>query len=89
VAQSPKAPAKVVARAAPAKKAALPDVQVAQTQWHPSAARRTALLTLGSGEAQEVHEGDEVGRFVVSRIEPSAVVFLADGDEVRRRVGED
>ena len=82
----------VVARARPAKteptaKVKLSGVEVESTTWHPSAARRTALLSLSSGEEHEVHEGDEVGRLVVSKIEPSGVVFL-DGDvEVRQRIG--
>jgi hypothetical protein len=36
----------------------------------------------------EVHEGDAVGQWVVTTIEPSGVVFFRNGLEVRRRVGE-
>jgi len=92
-APAPKATPVAVAKATPprpepAAKVQLPGVQVERTTWHPSAARRTALLTLASGEEQEVHEGDAVGRLVVEKIEPSGVVFLAEGVEVRRRIGE-
>ena len=72
----------------PVAKAESPGVRVERTSWHPSAARRTAVVALASGEELEVHEGDEVGSLVVSRIEPSGVVFLDRGVEVRRRIGE-
>lgn len=68
--------------------AAAPEVVVTRTIWHPSAERRVALV-LGAGDSQEreVHEGESVGSLQVLRIEPSDVVFLRDGVEVRQRVG--
>jgi hypothetical protein len=65
-----------------------PEVVVTRTIWHPSAERRVALV-LGAGDSQEreVHEGESVGSLQVLRIEPSDVVFLREGVEVRLRVG--
>ena len=65
----------------------LPDVFVSSTVWHPQKDRRLARVTLAGGAAQELHEGDAIGPLVVSVIEPSGVVFLHDGVELRRRVG--
>lgn len=66
----------------------VPDVYVERTIWHPMAERRVAVIELeGSGEARELHEGDVVGPLVVGKIEPSGVLFLHDGVELRRRVG--
>jgi hypothetical protein len=64
------------------------EVVVTRTVWHPSAERRVALVR-GAGDSQEheVHEGESVGSLEVLRIEPSDVVFLRDGVEIRQRVG--
>ncbi|MBW2267079.1 MAG: hypothetical protein JRH16_00785 [Deltaproteobacteria bacterium] len=74
--------------AASTARAAVPVLLVARTSWHPTALRRSATVQLDAGEALEVHEGDAVGPLVVSRIEPSSVVFLHEGVEIRRRVGQ-
>jgi hypothetical protein len=64
------------------------EVVVTRTIWHPNAERRVALvLGAGDSQAREVHEGESVGSLQVLRIEPSDVVFLRDGVEVRQRVG--
>jgi hypothetical protein len=68
--------------------AGVPDLLVAQTSWHPTASRRSATVRVDSGAPLEVQEGDAVGRLVVSRIEPSSVVFLLEGLEIRRKVGQ-
>ena len=73
------APEKVV-------RANLPDVFVSSTVWHPQKDRRVAKVTLAGGEPSELHEGDAIGTLVVSVIEPSGVVFVHDGVEIRRRV---
>lgn len=66
----------------------VPDLNVERTVWHPLAERRVAVVTLqDSGEVVELHEGDAIGPLVVRAIEPTAVVFLHDGVELRRRIG--
>jgi hypothetical protein len=70
-------------------RAVLPSLRVAQTRWHPDAARRTALVEVEAGAGvREVREGDALGPVVVTAIEPSGVVFSHEGIELRRRVGE-
>ena len=81
----PAAPAPV-SEAEPASTAMM---RVSRTVWHPSLERRLAFVSLGdSSRSLRVREGDAVGTFVVQRIEPSGVVFIRDGVEVRRGVGE-
>ncbi len=64
------------------------DVVVARTIWHPDGDRRFALIEVsGHLEPLRVSEGDAVGPLLVRKIEPSGVVFLDDGIEIRRRVG--
>ena len=75
------APAPAVARAG------IPGVLVQRTSWHPHEERRSAMVEVDGGVV-EVREGDAVGAWVVASIEPSGVVFLRNGVEVRRRVGE-
>jgi hypothetical protein len=75
------APAPAVARAG------IPGVHVQRTSWHPMEERRSAMVEVDGGVI-EVREGDAVGTWVVTTIEPSGVVFLRNGVEVRRRVGE-
>jgi len=65
----------------------VPDVRVSSTVWHPQRDRRIATVTLAGGAPKELHEGDAIGPLVVSLIEPSGVVFVHDGVELRRRVG--
>jgi hypothetical protein len=92
---APVAPAKPVAKPRPkqpeprvASRPTAPKVVVEGTVWHPSAARRTATVSLpGRDGPIEVREGDSVGKLVVRRIEPAAVVFSYAGTELRRRVG--
>jgi len=70
-------------------RAEIPDLRVERTVWHPIAERRVALIEFErSAERLEIREGDAVGPLVVSKIEPSGVVFVHDGVEVRRRIGE-
>ena len=71
----------------PVARADLPAVLVSSTVWHPQRDRRLAMVALEGGAARELHEGDAIGSLVVSEIGPSAVVFLHDGVELRRRVG--
>ena len=67
----------------------LPDVTVLRTAWHPKSERRSAKVRLtATDETLTVHEGDSVAGLVLQEITPSAVVFSANGVEVRRRVGE-
>ena len=73
---------------APITRAEIPELWVARTAWHPTASRRSATVQFDAGDSLEVHEGDAVGPLVVSRIEPSSVVFLHEGVEIRRRVGQ-
>jgi len=66
----------------------VPDLVVEKTIWHPLAERRVAVVLLTDrDEVVELHEGDAVGPLVVARIEPTGVLFLHDGVELRRRVG--
>ncbi len=74
------APEKVV-------RADVPDIFVSSTVWHPQQDRRIAKVTLAGGAPKELHEGDAIGPLVVSKIEPSGVIFLHAGVELRRRVG--
>lgn len=83
------APASTPSEVSAAALPALRDVRVTRTIWHPSAERRFAYLQV-SGQAAplRVREGDLVGSVSVQTIEPSGVVFLEDGVEIRHRVGE-
>jgi hypothetical protein len=66
-----------------------PGVHVERTVWHPVSDRRVAVVALdGASGPREIREGDAVGSLVVSEIEPSGVVFLHQGVELRRRVGD-
>lgn len=63
-------------------------IRVAQTLWHPTPARRVAVLDVpGRDTLLRVHEGDQVGEFLVAEIEPSGIVFTRDGETVRHAVG--
>jgi hypothetical protein len=81
-------PAPVVAAARAPERAPVPDVRVERTSWHPQSARRVAVVLLGAEDPREVHEGDALGPLVVARIEPSGVVFVHEGVELLRRVGD-
>jgi hypothetical protein len=74
-------PAPAVARAPE------PKVAVERTVWHPDATRRRAWVRLGDRASTELREGDSLGGVAVRRIEPSGVVFLVEGRELRRAVG--
>ncbi len=59
-----------------------------RTLWHPTPERRRALLEVEGREGPvELGEGDAVGDAVIRQIDPSAVIFLHRGVEIRRRVG--
>jgi hypothetical protein len=89
----------VAARPAPPKGAAAKEpvpppppavaVSVEKTQWHPLADRRIAWLNVpGESEPHRVVEGDVVDGLIVSKIEPSGVVFDRDGEKIRRGLGK-
>ena len=81
--RSPKPPPPAVAA-----RATDPKPAVERTIWHPDPARRRAFVRReGGGAAAEVREGDVLGEVSVRRIEPSGVVFVFDGRELRRAVG--
>jgi hypothetical protein len=70
-------------------RAEIPGLRVERTVWHPIAERRVALVEFErNAERREIREGDLVGPLVVSKIEPSGVVFVHEGIEVHRRIGE-
>jgi hypothetical protein len=63
-------------------------IRVEKTLWHPRAERRVAVVTLPEHEGPlRVREGEVVGETLVSKIEPSGVVFTGAKGEVRRAVG--
>jgi hypothetical protein len=73
----------------PVRKAAVPQVFVERTVWHPLADRRVAMVSLGKeAEAVELREGDALGPYVVGEIEPTGVFFYQGDEELRRRVGD-
>ncbi|MDG2334745.1 MAG: hypothetical protein P8Q97_11015 [Myxococcota bacterium] len=61
---------------------------VIQTLWHPKSERRTARITVPGGTQLQLQEGDRVGELTIEAIELSGVVFLHEGVEVRRGVGQ-
>ena len=63
-------------------------IRVDRTWWHPMPERREAQLRLDAGSPQRLKEGDSVGGAVVTRIEPSGVVFTRNDREFRRLVGQ-
>jgi len=69
----------------------IPSVLVTQTSWHPRAERRIALIErLDASDGEELlrmREGDRIGSLELVSIEPTGVVFVHDGIELRRRVG--
>jgi hypothetical protein len=77
-------PPKVAASAEPSVA-----VGVEKTRWHPKPQRREALVVLDGSAARTVREGDAVGPFRVTEIQPSGVLFERDGQQIRRGVGED
>jgi hypothetical protein len=98
VAKTPPAdPAPAVAKAPPTAASPTPaqpeaaaeaaDLFVERTLWHPVPSRRAAFVALDGGPATRVEEGDVVGRYVVSEIRASGVVFLRDGKPLERKVG--
>lgn len=80
---SPAPVASPVASVKPAEPAL--SVRVKRTFWHPRAERRLAIVELpGEGEFLRVREGEQLDGFMVTRIEPSRVVFEREGAEVVR-----
>jgi hypothetical protein len=93
---APPAPPEAASAAAPslvgepevARRRPLPRMVVQRTLWHPYNERRVAYLTVEGHEGTvELREGDAVGDAVVKQIDPSAVLFVHRGVEIRRRVG--
>jgi hypothetical protein len=81
------------ARPAPPKEEPAPPpaiaVSVEKTQWHPLADRRIAWLNVpGESAPHRVVEGDVVDGLMVSKIEPSGVVFDRNGEKIRRGLGK-
>ncbi|MBW2316510.1 MAG: hypothetical protein JRH10_20295 [Deltaproteobacteria bacterium] len=71
-----------------ATRSPLPRMIVERTLWHPRSERRLAFLKVeGRAGLVELREGDAVGDAVVQQIDPSAVVFLHRGVEIRHRIG--
>jgi len=71
------------------RRAPMPRIVVERTLWHPTPERRLAFLHVeGRPGRVELHEGDALGDAVVQQIDPSAVVFLHRGVEIRRRIGD-
>jgi hypothetical protein len=65
-----------------------PEVEVLRTVWHPNPERRHARVRVaGLAEPVDLREGDVVSTLVVKTIEPSGVIFLHGGRELRRTVG--
>jgi len=65
-----------------------PPLSLERTVWHPVKDRRTAFVRFaGEQETRVLHEGDALGSLVLRSIEPSSVVFLDAGKEVRIRLG--
>ena len=78
-----------VLRRVPVAAVAQPEllVRVERTLWHPRAERRLAVLRMpGQSEFLRLREGDELGGFRVTHIEPSQVVFERDGVQLVRRL---
>jgi hypothetical protein len=81
------APAREVVEAPAA--ADIPTFAIEKTQWHPLADRRVAWLRVpGESESRRVVEGDVVEGLLVSKIEPSGVVFERDGKKIERVLGK-
>jgi hypothetical protein len=85
-----RAPAVAAApRAEPRAGLAPPAVEVLRTTWHPHPDRRVARIRIaGFAAPLEVREGDAVSTLVVKTIEPSGVLFLHGGEELRRGIGK-
>lgn len=65
-----------------------PAARVERTVWHPDPTRRLAVVRApGGGAPVTLREGDALGDLVVRRVEPSGVVFLYRGEELRVFVG--
>ena len=69
-------------------KPAPPHILVSRTVWHPLAERRLAFVEVDRvGKPVRVREGDSLGPLLVRKIEPSGVIFVHDGAELRRGLG--
>jgi outer membrane biosynthesis protein TonB len=83
-------PASLASEDAAASPERAPAVRVERTLWHPTPEKRGALVRVAAnGEQRELREGDSVDGLVVQEIRPSGVIFLRDGREWRRGVGEE
>ncbi len=70
-------------------KVPIPEVVVTRTLWHPLSDRRSATVRVNGEEvSRQMVEGDSVGGLVLLKIEPSGVVFVHDGAQIQRRVGQ-
>jgi hypothetical protein len=81
-------PAEAVERAAEPAAPPAPEAHVESTTWHPDPSRRRVVVSAGGRAAVTLREGDAIGELVVLRVEPSGVVFLYQGREITRRVGQ-
>ena len=81
-------PAAFIPKPTAAKAPPAPEAHVDSTTWHPDTARRLAVVSTPGGAPVTLHEGDAIGELVILRIEPAAVIFLYEGREVTRRVGD-
>ncbi len=65
-------------------------VGVDRIHWHPRAEKRRAWLVVdGEDLAREVREGEQVGRFAVTRIDAGSVLFRSGKTEIRYKLGAD
>lgn len=72
--------------AAPSRKGAPAGVE--RILWHPSAEKRRAWLRVdGDAETREVREGEQVGRYAVTRIDAGSVLFRSGTTELRYKLG--
>jgi hypothetical protein len=82
VALAPRSSFKAGGRGAP--------VGVDRILWHPRAEKRRAWLVVdGEDLAREVREGEQVGRFAVTRIDAGSVLFRSGKTEIRYKLGAD
>jgi hypothetical protein len=81
-------PAEAVRTAAEPATPPAPEAHVESTTWHPDPTRRRAVVSAGGRAAVTLREGDAIGELVVLRVDPSGVVFLYQGREITRRVGQ-
>jgi hypothetical protein len=72
------------------RRAAVPDLRVRRTVWHPDASRRLAVVELvDEAQTLELREGDAVGPLVIDTIKPTGVQFAHDGVAIHRAISND